>query len=53
MGRRQGLPAGIVDDFFYDTPNVAIALCIVEWAELGRRLVVVGVRLELKSKMMC
>lgn len=49
-GRGKGLPAGIMDDFFYDTPNVTIALCVVECAEFGRCLVVVGVRLELKCK---
>ena len=36
-----------MDDLLHDTLNVAIALRKVEGAELRRRLVVVGVRLEL------
>lgn len=38
--------SGVMDDFFYDTTNVAITLCIVQGAELGRCLVVVSVCLE-------
>lgn len=45
-----GLPARIVDDFFDDTPHVAVALSVVERAKSGGRLVVVGVRLELKER---
>ena len=37
-----------MDNFFHNTPNVPIALCIVKWTEFGRGLVVVGVGLELK-----
>ena len=41
------VPASIVDDLLYDTPNVAIAFRKVERAEGSWRLVVMGVRLEL------
>ena len=41
-------PASIVDDLLHNTPNVAVTLREVEGTELGRRLVVVGVRLELE-----
>ena len=41
-------PASIVDDLLHDTLDVTIALSEVESTELGRRLVVVGVRLELE-----
>ena len=44
---RTHAPASIVDDLLHNTPDVAIALREVEGAELSRRLVVVGVRLEL------
>ena len=40
-------PASIVDDLLHNTLNVAVALCEVERTELRRRLVMVGVRLEL------
>ena len=47
-GRRGGdVPAGIVDDLLDYAPDVAVALREVEGTELGWRLVVVGVRLEL------
>jgi hypothetical protein len=36
-----------MDDFFDDTPDVAIAFGIIEGAKLGGGLVVVGVRFEL------
>lgn len=36
-----------MDDFFNDTPNVAIAFGVVKGTKLGGGLVVVGVRLEL------
>lgn len=36
----------VMDDFFHDTANVAVAFCVVQRAELGRRLVVVSVCLE-------
>ena len=39
-----------MDDLLHNTPDVAVALREVEGTELGRRLVVVGVRLELESK---
>jgi hypothetical protein len=38
--------ASIVDDLLHNTPDVTVALREVERTELGRRLVVVGVRLE-------
>lgn len=38
-----------MNDFFDNTPNVAIAFGVVEGTKLGGRLVVVGVRLELDS----
>ena len=37
-----------MNDLLHDTTDVAIALCKVERTELCRRLVVVGVRLELR-----
>ena len=37
-----------MDDLLHNTPDVTIALREVEGTELGRRLVVVGVRLELQ-----
>lgn len=40
-------PASIVDDLLYNTPDVTVALREVEGTELRRRLVVVGMRLEL------
>lgn len=36
-----------MDDFFDDTPNIAIAFGVVEGTKLGGRLVVVSVGLEL------
>ncbi len=39
-----------MDNFFHNTANVAIALGIVERTELGRGLVVVGVRFELAHR---
>ena len=41
------IPAGVVDDLFHDTADVAIALGEVEVAQAGGVLVVMGVRLEL------
>lgn len=41
------VPPGIVDDLFYDTPNVAISFSVVERSELCRRFVQMCVRLEL------
>ena len=41
-------PASIVDDLLHNTPDVTVALGEVEGTELSRRLVVVGVRLELE-----
>ena len=38
-----------MDDLLHDTLDVAVALRKVEGAELRRRLVVVGVRFELKK----
>ena len=43
----QHIPARVVDDLLHNTLNVAIAFREVEGAELGRGLVVVGVRFEL------
>ena len=43
----ENAPASVVNDLLYNTADVAIALREVEGTELGRRLVVVGVRLEL------
>ena len=40
-------PARVVDDLFHHAADVAIALAVVERAQLRRRLVKVGVRLEL------
>lgn len=37
-----------MNDLLYNTLNVAVALCEVERTELRRRLVVVGMRLELQ-----
>ena len=45
-------PASIVNDLLYNTLDVSIAFGEVERAELGRGLVVVGVRFELDSKLM-
>lgn len=39
-------PTSVVDDLPHDTANVTVALGIVERAELGRGLVVLGVRNE-------
>ena len=41
-----------MDDLLYNTLDVSIAFGEVERAELGRGLVVVGVRFELDSKLM-
>jgi hypothetical protein len=41
-------PASIVDDLLHNTPNITVTLREVEGTELRRRLVVVGVRLELE-----
>jgi len=41
-----GTAARIVDDFFYDSPNVAVSFSVVERSELGRVLVEMCVRLE-------
>lgn len=43
-------PASVVNDLLHNTPDVAIAFREVEGAELGRRLVVVGMRLELSDE---
>ena len=40
-------PARVVDDLFHHATDVAIALAVVERAQLRRRLVKMGVRLEL------
>lgn len=45
--RSKDIPASVVDDFFDNAADVAVALSKVERAQLGRRLVVVRVRLEL------
>ena len=40
-------PARVVDDLFHHAADVAIALAVVQRAQLRRRLVKMGVRLEL------
>ena len=39
-----------MDDLFYDTADVSIALGIIEVAKAGRCFIVVGVRLELDKE---
>ena len=46
-------PARVVDDLFHHAADVAIALAVVERAQLRRRLVKVGVRLELCGVSIC
>ena len=43
-------PASVVDDVFYDTPDVAISLCKVEVAQTSRGFVVVRMGLELDKR---
>lgn len=42
-------PARIVDNLLHNTLDVSIAFSVVERAELGRGLVLVGVRFELEQ----
>jgi hypothetical protein len=43
------IPTSIVDYLFYNATNVSISLCVIERPELGWRLVMVGMCLELQE----
>ena len=43
-------PASVVDDFLHNTANVTITFSVIEWTELCRCFVMVGVRFELVIK---
>lgn len=47
---RWNAPASVVNDFLHNTANVTITFGVIEWTELCRRFVVVGVRFELVIK---